>query len=217
MNRKIYNWLILVVCATLLTLKGGARAYNHRLNSVAMQRMYGKSSAKFKSSRGLGLVWLNSHYHTKVPTKKKTISCAPESQQKLRSAGRLVLRLWWKSAKPAILNIAEVNTNGKNRQTCLDEMKGQQLCYSPAETAGLQKKPIQSHNRFCTLLHCNLMEGSRPFALRELRGKHTNFHAYKFTPASERARNGFQITSLAERDACAFSKFKFEKNYQLIK
>lgn len=52
-------------------MKGGARAYNHRLNFVAMQRMYGKSSAKFKYSIEGPCVSLNSHYRTKVLQKKK--------------------------------------------------------------------------------------------------------------------------------------------------
>ncbi len=58
-------------------MKGGARAYNHRLNFVATQRMYGKSSAKFKSSREEPCVWLNSHYHTKVLKKKKKSAALP--------------------------------------------------------------------------------------------------------------------------------------------
>lgn len=105
---------------------------------------------------------------------------------------------------------------GEIAKLVLMKIKGQQLCYSPAETVGLQKKAIQSHNRFCTLLHCNLMEGSRPFALRELRGKHTNFHAYKSTPALERARNGFQITSLAER-LVLFSNLNLKTNKSILR
>lgn len=55
------------------------------------------------------------------------------------------------------------------------KIKGQRLCYSPVVTVGLQKKAIQSHNRFCTLLHCNLMEGSRPFCTQR-----ATWQAYEF-------------------------------------
>ncbi len=124
------------------------RVLKHRLSSVATQRMYGKSSAKFKSSREDPCVWLNSHYHTTVLQKKP--SAALPSQQKRRLAE--------KSAKPALSNTAEMNTN---RQTCLDENEGPAVVLFPS-----RKKSIQSHNRFCTLFHCNLTEGSRPFCTR---------------------------------------------------
>lgn len=97
------------------------------------------------------------------------------------------------------------------------KMKGQQLCYSPAETVGLQKEAIQSHNRFARFYIAIWWKDLGPFALGELRGKHTNFHAYKSTPALERARNGFQMTSLAERDARAFFKFQLENKYNYFR
>lgn len=61
-------------------MMGGALDYNYRLNFVATQRMYGKSSAKFKSSREGPCVWMNSHYHTKVLQGKKSAALT-ESQQ----------------------------------------------------------------------------------------------------------------------------------------
>lgn len=94
---------------------------------------------------------------------------------------------------------------GEIAKLVLMKMKGQQLCYSPAETVGLQKKKQFSHTIVFARFYIAIWwKDLGPFALRELRGKHTNFHAYKFTPALERARNGFQITSLPERDARAF-------------
>lgn len=81
------------------------------------------------------------------------------------------------------------------------KIKGQQLCYSPAKTVGLQKN--SNSVVFARFYIAIWWKDLGLFAFRELRGKHTNFHAYKFTPASERARNGFQITSLEELDARA--------------
>ncbi len=79
-------------------MKGGARAYNHRLNFVATQRMYGKSSAKFKSSREEPCVWLNSHYHTKVLKKKKNQLHSQVSTEASFS-WKVMLRLSWKECK----------------------------------------------------------------------------------------------------------------------
>jgi len=98
------------------------------------------------------------------------------------------------------------------------KIKGQRLCYSPVVTVGFKKKKKQfSHTIVFARFYIAIWwKDLGPFALRELRGKHTNFHAYKCTTPLERARNGFQITSLAERDA-RFFKFKFEEKRGILR